>query len=138
MQAATPKLEAARKRQVAVKAASKPSGMRTADGSDAHRALRVDKELFHNAINNYRDEGVRNVWDEPEFVDDMVKRHPELACDVERNTARVGYTGGGETTPRKSLGLGYVFIGGRYYDKRTRKELTPEEVQRRKGPGLKF
>lgn len=52
-------------------------------GSDGRRSMQIDAVLFHNAIQGNREVyGVDNIWNEPEFCEDMKRRHPELAVET--------------------------------------------------------
>lgn len=43
-------------------------------------SMRIDPVLYHNAVqSNRKVYGVRDIWSEKEFRDDMARRHPELA-----------------------------------------------------------
>jgi hypothetical protein len=82
----------ARKRQEKV-AGAKPEAapMEEADGI---KHMQVDPVLFHNArIANEDVYGVRNIWDEPEFCDDMKRRHPELRVKTVSRRTTVGGRG---------------------------------------------
>lgn len=56
---------------------------------------RIDATLFHNArLANKRVYGVENCWAEKEFVNDMVRRHPEIA--VKNVSGKIRVTGFGQ------------------------------------------
>jgi hypothetical protein len=71
-----PHIAEAHKRQLDL---ASSSAMEVAEKSDLRMTMRLDPVLYENARKNYEDElQGGNVWDEPEFVRDMMERHPEI------------------------------------------------------------
>ena len=101
-------IAAARKRQEKIKAV-KPEAA-PLEKMDGIKHMQVDPVLFHNArIANERVYGVRNIWDEPEFCDDMKRRHPELKVETVMRRTTVGGRGlGPRGVGRLIRGLGRV------------------------------
>lgn len=89
---------------------------------DGAMTVKLDARLFHNSrISEQRDHGVANCWEEPEFVADMRRRHPEIAVRSRprqvtvrvpsravtgRGTGRGGLTRFGRVTFHKSYPRG--------------------------------
>jgi len=70
-------------RRQAVIQATKGEGRFLRDGE---AVARIDPVLYHNAVqSNRRVYGVRDCWAEPEFLNDQLRRHPELRV---RNVGR--------------------------------------------------
>lgn len=85
--------KAAKRQEVAKAMKGEAAPMRGADGI---KTMQVDPVLFHNArIQNQRDYGVQNIWDEPEFCDDMKRRHPEIAVNTIPRRTTIGGCGRG-------------------------------------------
>jgi len=82
-------IERARRRQGIIQA-TKGEGRFLREGE---AVARIDPVLYHNAVqSNRRVYGVRDCWAEPEFLNDQLRRHPELRVrNVGRSVrARVG------------------------------------------------
>jgi hypothetical protein len=45
------------------------------------RTHRIDSRLFHQGVAYGRKHGVHQPWDEPNFVQEMEKCHPDIAVD---------------------------------------------------------
>lgn len=59
---------------------------------DGAMDFKIDARLFHNArLSEQRDHGVENCWQEPEFVADMKRRHPEIAVKSVSGKIRVAF-----------------------------------------------
>ena len=83
-------------------------------GRFCRRTHQVDPTLYHNArVANQAVYGVDNIWDEPEFVEDMSRRHPEIR--VRSDSVMVGVAGvGGSGVGKLIRGLGRVTWSKRY------------------------
>ena len=86
----------AARRQAEV-ARARPEARRLLDGE---LTMQVDPVLFHNArIQNEKVYGVRNVWEEKEFRDDMARRHPEITV---RSRGKMVVALGRQPVPERS------------------------------------
>jgi hypothetical protein len=78
---------------------------------DGAMDLKMDARLFHNArISEQQDHGVENCWAEKEFVEDMKRRHPEIA--VKSRPRKLRFAVGGGVLP-DSWGQGRLTRFGR-------------------------
>ncbi len=50
-------------------------------GAGGLRTHRMDSRLFHQGVAYGRKHGVHQPWDEPNFVQEMEKAHPDIAVD---------------------------------------------------------
>jgi hypothetical protein len=72
---------------------------------EGHMGLRVHEDVYENArLANLREMNGGNIWDEPEFRADMLRRHPEISGKVRSSSFRVHRTAGPLTAPRNRFG----------------------------------
>lgn len=84
-------IQTAKTRQQTIKAAAGASRVcETTDGC-LQPVGKVDPYLFHHAAAANPDVGY-DIWNQPEWVNDQIRRHPELGASVQAN-AVFGYSG---------------------------------------------
>lgn len=75
-------------------------------GENGVCTMRIDPVAYHNAVQlNRKQYGVRDIWTEKEFRDDMARRHPELATVTKGKRPMIGGCGF-ETAPNRLTRFG--------------------------------
>jgi len=77
-------------------------------GSSVERDMQIDPKLFTNGLDYGRKHGVDNAWNEPNFVDEVKRVHPEIVVGGERSVS----TSGGCTVTQSTLDWARKRVGG--------------------------